>query len=66
MTQQQRESIAVGDWVCFRKDGALVIGRGEYIRQRNSWESEDTLETSKGGIWRDAVLEVRSAQTATG
>jgi hypothetical protein len=53
--------VKVGDWVRFRRDGALVIGVVEYIRKAEVSFAVQEIDTDKGQIHDTAVLECRPA-----
>lgn len=47
-----------GDWVRFRRDGRLVIGKVEYVVERIGLGC-GLLQTDAGEVWEADVLEVR-------
>lgn len=55
------QPVNVGDWVCWMKNGELVIGEVRYIRGRpiTTWEKQAI--TSCGVVDVQNILEVRSA-----
>lgn len=51
--------IQIGDWIRFRRGGALVIGQVEYITPRSSWDSTLSYHTELGEVEADGILERR-------
>lgn len=50
----------VGDWVRFRQNGRLVIGRVEYAEaSKFYWQGEGIYQTDIGEVCDTSILEVR-------
>ena len=52
-----KATIRTGDWVCFYRNGAIVYGKVEYIRDDTNPAYE--ICTTAGCVYFNSILEIR-------